>query len=369
MGKNINNRNRKDINKYKYYKKQNELIEKNNEEGIISNNNKFINKNNTYNVYKENNLKSNAGITIITLAVTILIIIILASITINAVLGDNGLIKQAQDVKDMAESTTLETGEKMNKVLQEYENIMAEDGEIPIKTGIEAADISENPTLYYGAEVIGYTCTGSGVEKWRIFYADESNIYLIADDCIDAEYIPDGKEGTPITVSNEYGTSYIVHFEAVINDYPEGANWIKENSLAKEWLSQFLNNKNYNTSINNNIKAVAYLMDTNVWSCYAGNHAEYAIGGPTIELFCASYKDTHPSQYVEYSVTNSYGYSLKWNNEEEYNTSIEDGIDMIYNGIYTAISRNSADVKWIASPSAKNTNNLLGARWGRLLFR
>ena len=70
MEKNIDNRNKKDINKYKYYKKQNELIEKNNEEGIISNNNKFINKNNTYNVYKENNLKSNAGITIITKGTT-----------------------------------------------------------------------------------------------------------------------------------------------------------------------------------------------------------------------------------------------------------------------------------------------------------
>ena len=68
-----------------------------------------------------------AGITIITLAITILIIIILASITINAVLGDNGLLEQAQDAKDLAESTTLETGDKMNKVLQEYMNVMAED--------------------------------------------------------------------------------------------------------------------------------------------------------------------------------------------------------------------------------------------------
>ena len=74
-----------------------------------------------------NNIKSNAGITIITLAVTILIIIILASITINAVLGDNGLLKQAQDAKDLAESTTLETGDKMNSLLQEYMNVMAED--------------------------------------------------------------------------------------------------------------------------------------------------------------------------------------------------------------------------------------------------
>lgn len=75
-------------------------------------------------------MKNNSGITLVTLAVTILIIIILAGITINAVLGDNGLLKQAQDAKDLAESTTQETGEKMNKVLQEYANVMAEDKEL-----------------------------------------------------------------------------------------------------------------------------------------------------------------------------------------------------------------------------------------------
>ena len=66
----------------------------------------------------------------VTLAVTILIIIILASITINAVLGDNGLLKQAQDAKDLAESTTLETEDRMEEVLQEYKNVMSEDENI-----------------------------------------------------------------------------------------------------------------------------------------------------------------------------------------------------------------------------------------------
>ena len=112
----------KDINRHKDYKKQNEQIGKNKE----------------------------AGITIITLAVTILIIIILASITINAVLGDNGLLSQAQDAKELAESTTLETGDKMNSLLQEYMNVMAENSgggitepdpgtepEEPEKSGVE----------------------------------------------------------------------------------------------------------------------------------------------------------------------------------------------------------------------------------------
>ena len=51
-----------------------------------------------------------------------------------------------------------------------------------------------------------------------------------------------------------------------------------------------------------NINSVAYLMDTNVWSTFAGTKAEYAMGGPTIELFCASYKQTHPDKYIDYNV-------------------------------------------------------------------
>ena len=46
-------------------------------------------------------LKEAKGITLITLVVTILIIIILSSVTINMVLGDNGLLKQAELAKDM----------------------------------------------------------------------------------------------------------------------------------------------------------------------------------------------------------------------------------------------------------------------------
>ena len=82
---------------------------------------------NKVNTHTQANTNRNAGITLIALVITILIIIILASITINAVLGDNGLLKQAQDAKDLAERTTIETGDKMNKVLQEYMNVMAED--------------------------------------------------------------------------------------------------------------------------------------------------------------------------------------------------------------------------------------------------
>lgn len=32
------------------------------------------------------------------------------------------------------------------------------------------------------------------------------------------------------------------------------------------------------------MQAVAYMLDTEVWSVYKGEKADYAIGGPTIEM-------------------------------------------------------------------------------------
>ena len=105
---------------------------------------------------KEIKIENEKGITLLTLAITILIIIILAGITINATLGDNGLLKQAQNAKDMAESTTLETGEKMNKILQEYANVMAEDETIENPgSGTEPEDPEEPEEPSTGGNTTG----------------------------------------------------------------------------------------------------------------------------------------------------------------------------------------------------------------------
>ena len=65
------------------------------------------------------------------LVITIIIIIILATITINAVVGDNGLIYQARSSKDMSSNEIAETEGSMNNLFDEYANIMAEDSETP----------------------------------------------------------------------------------------------------------------------------------------------------------------------------------------------------------------------------------------------
>ena len=92
--------------------------------------------------------------------------------------------------------------------------------------GITAGDIVSD-TSAIGKEVTGYECTNAaGVNKWLIFYADENNIYLIADDYIHKDYCPNS--ATQSIKDNENG--YKLSMNNVINDY-EGAASITNSTI------------------------------------------------------------------------------------------------------------------------------------------
>ena len=81
------------------------------------------------------------GITLVALVITIVILIILATVTINAVLGENGLIRKAQQAKEIQEQATKNEEEGMNTLLGEFAEAMGElavapklsDGMVPVK--------------------------------------------------------------------------------------------------------------------------------------------------------------------------------------------------------------------------------------------
>ena len=223
------------------------------------------------------------------------------------------------------------------------------------KPGLSAAEIKEDATYTYGKEVTGYTCTSNGVSKWRIFYADNNNIYLIADDYIAPSKAPTSRGGQSV---DSRGNKWI-GFGSIAdsNDYT-GASWINNNSKAKNWLNEYLSS--YGSRTNYNIKAVAYLMDTNVWNIYAGEDAEYAMGGPTLELFCASYKDTHPSRYLQCESVTSNGYQIKWSNGS-YGDNVSGLKANEFNQIYIKSDDTNADGMWIASPSTYSNSDVCTA--------
>ena len=220
---------------------------------------------------------------------------------------------------------------------------------------VSSSDIAKLPQSYYGIEVKGYEAPHEGVNKWRIFYADENNVYLIADDSITGENAPNGQKETAITQNN---SKYELSFNNVYKDY-SGASWISENSKGAKWLSQFLGS--YGTSTDINIRSVAYMMDTNVWSgYYAEPDAEYAMGGPTLEMFCESYKDTHPSRYLECGNVNSNGYDVRFNGDS-WGFSAYGLIENDFNSIYNMPDYSKNYGVWLASPSSGSDRYLMNA--------
>ena len=69
---------------------------------------------------KRNYLKQN-GITLIALVVTIVVLLILAGVTINALFGDTGIIKRAQDAQnkmDQAQDSDLTSLNNLNNWIE-----------------------------------------------------------------------------------------------------------------------------------------------------------------------------------------------------------------------------------------------------------
>ena len=69
--------------------------------------------------------KEKKGITLIALIITIVILIILATITLNFAFGEGGLIESAQQAKNLTEQAVLDEQERLNSLMREYTNITA----------------------------------------------------------------------------------------------------------------------------------------------------------------------------------------------------------------------------------------------------
>jgi hypothetical protein len=81
----------------------------------------------------------------------------------------------------------------------------------------------------YGGYVTNYSPKNRVNVGWRIFHSDGNNIYLIADDYIENEYIPSGKLGTEVNKSEEYK----VYFTDIIKDYEGLATTAQLNNPAQ----------------------------------------------------------------------------------------------------------------------------------------
>ena len=208
----------------------------------------------------------------------------------------------------------------------------------------DASDVANNIGSYIGSTVTNYTPNGGDKNVgWKIFYAGKSDagdsseadhIYLIADDCIDIKNSA-GEYNTPVSANG-------IHVDALV-DSPKCAalatikksGYSSYNSLAKNWLKE-----DYGSS------PIKYMLDTEGWSSLYGNeYAEYAIAGPTVEMFAKSWNSNDGYPKLSYSYDN-YGYSM--DNIKSTDTGYSDRL--YFQSIEEEV-RNSCDGYWIIGQS------------------
>ena len=105
------------------------------------------------------------GITLVALVITIVILIILATITINVAFGEGGLIERAQQAKELTEQTMAEEAHELNMVMSEYANMMAEDSEVPEPNLNEIEEPEPEPEPQPGDPIDGTLAVGPQVAE------------------------------------------------------------------------------------------------------------------------------------------------------------------------------------------------------------
>lgn len=244
----------------------------------------------------------------------------------------------------------------LNKAPECVRTIVVNENSITQNT-INAAEVANHPVVYCGKEVTGYTCDNSaGISKWKIYHSDGKNIYLIADNYITAEYIPT-KDGATMTADTDYTNSYYFN-DTLLNKYT-GAASITDTNITP-WLSYLKSSYGGSDNTNNNMKATAYLLDTEIWKGFKNStKAKYAIGAPTLDMFVASY-NTRFAKQIE-TIVQEEGYKLKFTDGDSYKYSLD-----TYDYLTAQQDKdNYADYMWLASPSALSSANLMGVDYYR----
>lgn len=204
------------------------------------------------------------------------------------------------------------------------------DGKLSIKIDKKNVQLSEeNVSDYYGKEVTNYTQNGL---KYRLFYVDL-----------------DGKYG-------DAGTSYIIADSIVKSDKLSSYKTYEavNNSVMKKLNPQWSISDGVIDNKNENI--VSWLCNPKEWSEYANENANYAVGGPSMEMYVDSYRQAMNMASYKTRVT-QFGYEFSPDNEKNWYQSAQNRFTEDNNGIYLT---NAGDF-WLSSMSAGNENCIYAA--------
>ena len=210
--------------------------------------------------------------------------LILAGVSINLVLGENGLITQAKEAKRKTE----EVQNSEEKGLNNAANYIKQN------VGITSAEIT---AIDYGKAVTNYNM---GEKTWEIFFADNSNIYLITRENCGQKTLTDVSSEYNGTIDFDGSEKFKMKFPAV------QAGWLNKVYEPSE------NGKGtikYSSSYEN-MKVTEYLLDSSIWNqkYLDTEKGDWVIGASTLELLVESYNKKNENNKVEIGEVQEFGY-------------------------------------------------------------
>ena len=212
--------------------------------------------------------------------------------------------------------------------------------------GIPASDVANKPSIY-GSTVTNYNANGI---KWKVFYATTDRIYLIASDYVHYSKLTNAyKNGASC-----YNTS----------DYPYSYYWASGGTKLETTGRQdgiFMATGYTLNSSNQSSKCVSGLLNTNNWTAFVDtNYADYAIGGPTLNMYIASWNAKGYTKLYTNTNTDGYYVGTSANPTTHYVNMSSDTAgygDTLYYPYKSAYS--NCYGYWLVAPSAYGTSSIM----------
>ena len=201
-------------------------------------------------------------------------------------------------------------------------------------------------------------------DDWKIFYDNGTNIFIIA-----ADYVPtiDGTATKLQTAASSAGMTnntsanykkYCWYWSSVPTNF---------NTKATPEIETLFGQTKWKVNDHqdlNNSKCVSELLDPEHWNGFKDSegYAQYAVGGPTVEMWCASWNAAHNSSKIYADAGSSNGYVVGGSesvSKTSYNytpTGIDGTRDILWYPHYNDYNKfdlgSSCYGYWLASPSA-----------------
>ena len=227
----------------------------------------------------------------------------------------------------------------------------------PLTETVTVAQIDAHPENYYGKIVTNYK-SSNGWSGWKIFYCNtnstEGKIFLIADDFVPNSIIPD----IGLTKSGTYKATW-----SDTNKLTGVSDSISNMTLTTFMGTGFnITGKNYL-----GVKAASKLLNSSKWTKFV-NHgsAMKAIGGPTIEMWMASWNTLYQSDQLYCNKTNNFGYRVGTTSSpstDYIDRNVMSAKKGYHNSLYYLSPKSDGTrTYWCASPSSYVDTDVVGKR-------